>query len=64
VTGHDLIDLGLRPGPVLRDILDAVYNAQLEGQVQTRQQALALAAREVRRRAAGGEAPAGVEPQG
>jgi len=64
VTGHDLIALGLRPGPVFRDILDAVYNAQLEGQVQTRQQALALAAREARRRAAGGEAPAGVEPQG
>ncbi|MDR7446642.1 MAG: CCA tRNA nucleotidyltransferase [Armatimonadota bacterium] len=64
VTGHDLIALGLRPGPVFRDILDAVYNAQLEGQVKTRQQALALAAREVQRRAAGGEAPAGVEPHG
>lgn len=63
VTGHDLIALGLQPGPAFREILDAVYTAQLEGHVRTRQEALELAAREVRRRA-GGEASARVEPQG
>lgn len=63
VTGHDLIALGLRPGPAFRDILEAVYNAQLEGQVRTREEALELAARTAKLREAGGEASPQVEPQ-
>jgi poly(A) polymerase len=45
ITGHDLIALGLEPGPVFRTILDEVYDAQLEGRARTREEALALARR-------------------
>jgi len=40
VTGHDLIQLGLSPGPAFREILKAVEDAQLEESIQTREQAL------------------------
>jgi tRNA nucleotidyltransferase/poly(A) polymerase len=40
VTGEDLIALGLAPGPVFGQLLDQVYDAQLEGRVTTRDQAL------------------------
>ena len=45
VTGHDLIRMGLEPGPAFAEILRDVYDAQLEGRVQSRQDALALARR-------------------
>ena len=40
VTGADLIELGIKPSPVFKDILDAVYDEQLEGRVQTQPQAI------------------------
>jgi poly(A) polymerase len=43
VSGHDLIRMGLEPGPAFRDVLDEVYDAQLEGRAATREDALALA---------------------
>jgi len=43
VTGDDLIALGLRPGPAFRAILDAVEEAQLNGRISTREEALQLA---------------------
>ena len=42
VTGHDLIEMGLIPGPRFSEILDEVYDRQLEGQVKTRQEALRI----------------------
>jgi len=42
VTGHDLIRLGLKPGPRFREMLTAVEEAQWEGTVGTREEALAL----------------------
>lgn len=45
VTGDDLIAAGLVPGPMYKRTLDAVYDAQLEGLVSTREEALALAIR-------------------
>lgn len=42
VTGHDLIRLGLKPGPRFREILTAVEEAQWEGLVRTREDALAM----------------------
>ncbi|MGD9897014.1 MAG: CCA tRNA nucleotidyltransferase [Candidatus Methylacidiphilaceae bacterium] len=45
LTGHDLIALGISPGPRLGSLLEAVREAQLDGQIQTRDQALMLAAR-------------------
>ncbi|MBE3069790.1 MAG: CCA tRNA nucleotidyltransferase [Planctomycetes bacterium] len=50
VTGHDLVGLGLEPGPAFRDILDAVYDAQLEGLAPGRDDALALARRLIQER--------------
>jgi hypothetical protein len=43
ITGDDLVSEGFRPGHVFRRILDAVYDAQLESRVSTRDQAMALA---------------------
>jgi poly(A) polymerase len=43
ISGHDLMKMGLRPGKEVGRILDAVKTAQLEGSVQTRHEALALA---------------------
>ena len=43
VTGDDLIGMGFTPGPAFREILDEVYDAQLEGRVPSKPQALALA---------------------
>lgn len=42
ITGDDLIALGLRPGPRFRFILEAVEEAQLEGRIHSREQALEL----------------------
>jgi poly(A) polymerase len=41
LNGHDLIALGLPPGPRFKEILDAVEEAQLEGRLLTREEALA-----------------------
>lgn len=43
VTGEDLKRLGLRPGPLFRPILDRVRAAQLDGQIRTPDEAVALA---------------------
>ncbi len=45
VSGHDLIALGLAPGPAFKGILDRVYDCQLDGGVAERQAALELARR-------------------
>jgi poly(A) polymerase len=45
LSGHDLIRLGLTPGPRFRRLLTAVEEAQWEGTVQTREQALELVQR-------------------
>jgi poly(A) polymerase len=42
LTGHDLMDLGLVPGPLFKRLLDAVREAQLEGTVKTSAEARAL----------------------
>ena len=42
VSGKDLVNLGLSPGPQFKQMLDAVEDAQLEGMVRTRAEALEL----------------------
>jgi poly(A) polymerase len=42
VSGEDLIELGLAPGPAFRRILEAVEEAQLNGTVETRESAIRL----------------------
>lgn len=41
LSGHDLVALGLPPGPRFKEILGAIEDAQLEGQLHTREEALA-----------------------
>ena len=43
LSGDDLIAMGLRAGPNFRRILDAVYDAQLEGRLVNKAAATALA---------------------
>ncbi len=42
VSGEDLKNMGFRPGPLFKDILTAVEDAQLEGKIATREEALGL----------------------
>ena len=42
LTGHDLIRAGYQPGPLFKEILDRVEDAQLEGKLQTPEDALAF----------------------
>ena len=46
ITGHDLLAMDYRAGPLFREILAAVEDAQLEGRVTTREQAIELVRRE------------------
>ncbi|MBM4037473.1 MAG: CCA tRNA nucleotidyltransferase [Planctomycetes bacterium] len=46
ITGHDLIALGYVPGPIFTTILTRVEDAQLEGELATRDEAMALLQRE------------------
>jgi putative nucleotidyltransferase with HDIG domain len=40
ITGHDLIEAGYQPGPLFKEILDAVEDLQLERALLTREDAL------------------------
>ncbi len=42
LTGEDLKTLGFRPGPAFKEILDAVEDAQLNGKIRNRDEALAF----------------------
>ncbi|HEY3743609.1 MAG TPA: CCA tRNA nucleotidyltransferase, partial [Bryobacteraceae bacterium] len=42
ITGNDLIAAGYTPGPSMKTMLTAVEDAQLEGTVSTREEALEL----------------------
>jgi len=44
INGHDLIDAGYQPGPRFAEILAAIEDAQLEGTISTREEAMSLAA--------------------
>jgi putative nucleotidyltransferase with HDIG domain len=39
LTGDDLLEMGHKPGPLFREILHAVEDAQLEGQIKTKDDA-------------------------
>ncbi len=48
--GETLIALGYRPGPLFREVLSAIYDAQLEGQLSDEAEARALAQKLMRER--------------
>ncbi|MGE5192266.1 MAG: CCA tRNA nucleotidyltransferase, partial [Deltaproteobacteria bacterium] len=45
ITGDDLVRLGLHPGAQFKELLERVRDAQLNGEVKTREEALALVRR-------------------
>ncbi|HEY7354270.1 MAG TPA: CCA tRNA nucleotidyltransferase [Terriglobales bacterium] len=45
ITGEDLIDAGYSPGPLFKEILSAVEDAQLDGRVQSKATALEFVGR-------------------
>jgi tRNA nucleotidyltransferase/poly(A) polymerase len=42
LTGEDLKEMGFKPGPVFREILQVVEDAQLDGKIASKEAALAL----------------------
>jgi poly(A) polymerase len=42
ITGDDLIEAGYKPGPQFKELLTAVEDAQLDGSISTKEEALAL----------------------
>jgi len=43
VNGHDLIELGFKPGPIFKKILEEIVELQLEEKINTREEALKYA---------------------
>ncbi|HZU39069.1 MAG TPA: CCA tRNA nucleotidyltransferase [Gemmataceae bacterium] len=50
LTGHDLARMGLEPGPLFKELLDAVREAQLDGTITGPKQAMELIERLLRER--------------
>ncbi|MGZ4872114.1 MAG: CCA tRNA nucleotidyltransferase [Candidatus Angelobacter sp.] len=48
ITGADLIAAGYRPGPQFKELLTAVEDAQLDGKISTREEAMELVREKVR----------------
>jgi tRNA nucleotidyltransferase (CCA-adding enzyme) len=48
LRGRDLLELGLEPGPLMGEVLRAVYEKQLDGTVTTLAEAREDAARRIR----------------
>jgi poly(A) polymerase len=40
IGGKDLIEMGFAPGPLFHDILEEIYEAQLEGRIGTKEEAM------------------------
>ena len=40
ITGYDVMDLGIKPGPIISEIMTKIEDAQLEGTIKTREDAL------------------------
>ncbi len=55
LLGRHLIDLGMRPGPRMGELIQQVFEKQLDGEVVTLEQAVALARALVQRSDAGGK---------
>jgi poly(A) polymerase len=42
LTGADLIAAGYKPGPIFKDLLTAAEDAQLDGSISTKEEAMGL----------------------
>ena len=50
LRGKDLIAMGLKPGPLFQEILRRLEESQLEGEIDTREQAMEWVNRQYRQR--------------
>jgi len=48
LKGKDLLQLGVRPGPIYREVFQAVFDAKLNGRVKTREEELEFARKRLR----------------
>jgi tRNA nucleotidyltransferase (CCA-adding enzyme) len=48
IKGQDLLSMGIKPGPVFRQILEAVLDARLNGEVETHQEEMEFVRRWIR----------------
>jgi poly(A) polymerase len=48
LTGDDLIFMGFAPGPEFKQVLRSIEDAQLDGTIQTREEAVALASKAIK----------------
>jgi poly(A) polymerase len=46
ITGRDLIEAGYEPGPRFKEVMTAVEDAQLEGRLTSREEAMEFVRRE------------------
>ncbi len=53
IGGQDLLSIGLKPGPVFRQILEAVLDAKLNGEVESHQEEMAFVQRWIRNKGRG-----------
>lgn len=60
IGGKDLLAMGYKPGPIYRDIIQAVLDAKLDGRLKTRNEELAYA--EARLEAASRKEHSGAQP--
>jgi poly(A) polymerase len=59
LTGHDFLMMGIPQGPIYRELLEAVREAQLNGTITTRAEAIALVQRLLaEKKQSGGDSPA------
>ena len=61
-TGEDLIAMGLKPGPRFGPLLEALHDAQLEGRIGSRDEAIAFLKARAEEGAAGDENAEAGEP--
>jgi len=47
VTGYDLIDLGMKPGPEMKPLLEELYDLQLEAKFKDKTEALKWAKKKI-----------------
>jgi len=48
LRGKDLVEMGIKPGPVFKRVLDRILEARLNDEVKTREEELAIVKRELR----------------
>ncbi len=48
ISGHDLIALGMKPGPGMKPVLEDLYELQLEGAIKNRDEALVRARNKIK----------------